>query len=109
MFDSEEGYRLSIAPHRVEIVAPSASGLFYACQTLQALLVHDDQPSLSALQIEDAPRFAYRGLLIDVARHFFSQQVLMRVVDEMSRLKLNALHLHLTDDTGWRMPIPGFP
>lgn len=106
---SDEGYRLAIEPRRVELVAASAAGLYYGCQTLQALVLKGEPASLPVLGIEDAPRFAHRGLMIDVARHFFSTQVLMRILDEMGQLKLNVLHLHLTDDTGWRVPIPAYP
>ena len=65
--------------------------------------------SVPAVDIEDAPRFRWRGLLIDVARHFFGKQTLFKFIDEMAAYKLNVLHLHLTDDPGWRLEIPGYP
>jgi hexosaminidase len=103
------GYSVSVSPDEVRILAESETGLFYGVQTLHQLALASGFRSLPAVTIVDRPRFAWRGLLVDVARHFFAKEALMRVIDQMALYKLNVLHLHLTDDLGWRLPIPGYP
>jgi hexosaminidase len=105
-----EGYALQIAPDRVLVRAATPAGLWYAAQTLAQLLPPIPGPaSVPSGRIVDRPRYAYRGFMLDVARHFFGVDPICRLVDELARLKLNHLHLHLTDDQGWRIAIAGWP
>ena len=107
----EEAYRLHVTDKEIRIEASDPRGLFYGTQTLRQL-VGEASPgnrTVPAVDIRDAPRFRWRGLLIDVSRHFFGKPTLLRMIDEMAGYKLNVLHLHLTDDPGWRLEIPGYP
>jgi hexosaminidase len=103
-----EAYRLSIGPERVTITATAPSGLLAGAATLRQVL-DDAGPNVPCLEIVDAPRFAWRGLSIDVARRFFPVEDLELVVDLLADLRMNVLHLHLTDDQGWRIEVPGWP
>ncbi|MGW8481768.1 family 20 glycosylhydrolase [Microbacterium sp. NPDC055903] len=103
--DLGEGYRLVIGD-RVEIAGGEA-GLFYGIQTLRQLLSADGV--LPRLTIEDAPRFAHRGVMLDVARTFFDLDTVKAFIDRASALKFNRLHLHLTDDQGWRIEVESRP
>ncbi len=103
--DSGEGYRLVIDEHVA--ITGSDAGLFSGIQTLRQLLGPDG--ALPRLTIEDSPRFAYRGVMLDVARTFFDVATVKAVIDRASSLKFNRLHLHLTDDQGWRLEIAGRP
>lgn len=113
----EEGYALTIAPDGVGLKAYAPAGLFYGVQTLCQLLppaVESATPqpgpwALPATRIRDTPRFAWRGLMLDVARHFLPVADVMRVIDLAAAYKLNRLHLHLTDDQGWRIDIASWP
>lgn len=100
----DESYRLKVDSGGVLLRAPTDLGALHGLETLLQLLDADgDGPYLPAVAVEDRPRFAWRGLMIDVARHFMPVEVLRRNVDAMARLKLNVLHLHLTDDQGFRV------
>ena len=104
-FASHEAYRLTLNPAEgATLVGASDAGVFYGLQTLRQL-----GPNPPAQTITDAPRFAYRGLLIDVARNFRSKAEVLGVLEAMARFKLNTLHLHFADDEGWRLEIPGLP
>ncbi len=112
----QEGYRLSISPEVVTILASNATGLFYGVQTFGQLL--DDsqfydpgkkQWTLPVLVIEDYPAFPYRGMHLDVSRHFFPKEFVMKCLDLMAGYKLNRLHWHLTDAAGWRIEIKKYP
>lgn len=113
----EEGYELGVDASGVSIRAPGPAGAFYATQTLRQLLpARVEQPTLQPGRlrlatgvIRDRPRYAWRGLMVDVARHFFTIDELRRYVDVMAHYKLNRLHLHLTDDQGWRIQIDAWP
>ena len=96
-----EGYVLTAGPDGVSIVGGSAAGVFYGRQTLRVFQ--------GAGRIEDAPRFGWRGVMLDVARHFMPVWDVLRFVDLAAFHKLNVLHLHLTDDQGWRFEVPGWP
>jgi len=102
------GYRLTIAPGGVNVDAFDAAGLFYGVQTLLSLTPAGGG-SVPAMTIEDAPRYAWRGMHVDVARNFRQPATLRRLIDQMGAYKLNRLHLHLSDDEGWRIEIPGLP
>jgi hexosaminidase len=112
-----EGYELRIEPEGIRLSAPQPAGLFYAVQTLRQLLpasveLTSRQPGpweLPAIFIRDQPRFAWRGAMLDVARHFFGPAVIMRYLDQLAYYKFNSLHLHLTDDQGWRLMIRSRP
>ena len=106
-----EGYRLVVGPDGIAIDAATDRGLFYGAQTLLQLVPSTcgSQCLIPALRIEDAPRFEWRGLLVDISRHFFGKDALLKIIDEMAAHKLNVLHLHLTDDPGWRFEVPAYP
>jgi hexosaminidase len=102
-----EGYSLTIDSRGVAITAAAPAGLYYALQSLGALV--SDALTLPSLSIEDSPRFEYRGILVDISRHFRTKEFLMRQIDVMARLKMNRLHLHLTDAAGWRIEVEAYP
>jgi hexosaminidase len=105
----DEGYRLEVGTDVAHATAGTAAGLFRAAHTLAQLVVPGDPPALPPVAIEDRPRFAWRGLMLDVARHFFGPADVKHVLDLMAPLKLNVLHLHLSDDQGWRIAIDAWP
>ncbi|ESQ85211.1 hypothetical protein AEAC466_05735 [Asticcacaulis sp. AC466] len=105
---SAEAYHLDITPKGVRITGASAAGVYYGLQSLRDILSLGGD-TLKAVQITDAPRFGYRGLMMDVARNFQTREKVFEVIDLMARYKLNTLHLHLTDDEGWRLEIPQLP
>jgi hexosaminidase len=105
----DEGYRLSIAPAAVYLTASSASGFFYGVQTLRQLTPQATVRGLPCVEIRDAPRFGWRGLMIDESRHFIGKAAVLKILDAMASLKLNRLHWHLTDGSGWRLEIKRFP
>ncbi|MGW1450906.1 beta-N-acetylhexosaminidase [Micromonospora sp. NPDC002411] len=112
-----EGYRLDVTTNGVRVTAVTAAGLFHGVQTLRQLLpatIESPTPvterwTLPGGTITDVPRFPYRGAMLDVARHFFAVEDVLRVVDHLARYKLNHLHLHLTDDQGWRIAVDSWP
>lgn len=105
-----EGYRLTITPQKITIAGKGA-GLFYGIQTLIQLMPAERAATakIPAVQIEDYPRFGYRGLMLDVCRHFFSVEFVKKYIDLMAGYKLNTFHWHLTDDQGWRIEIKKYP
>ena len=103
----DEGYELTVTPAGVALVSCTAAGLFRGVQTLRQL--RSAVGTLPAGRIIDRPRFAYRGVMLDVARHFFPVSAVKRLIDLAALLKLNHLHLHLTDDQGWRVAIDQWP
>lgn len=113
-----EGYELSIQSDGITIQASDHRGVFYAIQTMKQLLpagiygnqtISDAQWVLPCLEIKDAPRFGYRGLHIDVSRHFFPKEEMKKILNLMALHKQNTLHWHLTDDQGWRIEIKKYP
>ena len=115
-----ESYRLDVAARGVTITAPRHAGLFYGLQTLRALLEAErarrspapatiTDASLAGMRITDAPRFSYRGLHLDVGRHFAPVDFVKRYIDLMVRYKYNTFHWHLTEDQGWRIEIKKYP
>ena len=101
-----EGYQLDVTPGGIDLRAGSPDGLFYGMQTLRQLYAGGEVPCVS---IRDNPRFGNRGLHLDVSRHFFSKEEVMKLLDVMSFYKLNTLHMHLTDAGGWRIEIDKYP
>ncbi len=113
----KEGYTIVSSAKGVVITANSPAGLFYGGQTLLQLLPKEIESktavkikwTLPAVKITDYPRFAWRGLMLDVSRNFFTKSEVMQYIDQISRFKYNTLHLHLTDDNGWRIEIKSLP
>lgn len=103
-----EGYAVSVAPSGIEVKASAPAGFYYAAQTL-AQMVRQNPAALPAIEISDSPRFGYRGMMIDVVRCFVPFDELKKLVDEAAALKINNVHLHLTDDNGWRLEIRKYP
>ena len=105
-----EGYDLSASRAGVRIAANSGAGLFYGLQTLEQLSIFGPHGLLTpGALVRDWPRFAWRGMHLDVSRHFFAAPVLMRFIDLEAHYKLNVFHWHLTDDQAWRIAIPRYP
>ncbi len=106
-----EQYVLEVTPQAVSVSASSHAGLFYGLQTLRQLLPPSGASPrvLPAVRIEDVPRFAYRGMHLDVGRHFFPVEFVKRYIDLMSMYKINTFHWHLTEDQGWRIEIEKYP
>lgn len=106
----DQGYRLTITPQQI-IIAGKGAGLFYGIQTVLQLIPVNREASIKipCAQIEDYPRFGYRGLMLDVCRHFFSVEFIKKTIDLMAYYKLNNFHWHLTDDQGWRIEIKKYP
>ena len=106
-----EAYSLEVEPQRIVISASGDAGLLYGAVTLWQLATQDEAPQvvIRAVSIEDRPRFAWRGILLDSSRHFQSPQFVKSFIDTMALHKLNVLHWHLTDDQGWRLQIKRYP
>ena len=115
---NDEGYLLTITPKKIIIKAKSAPGLFYAVQTIRQLMPPDVEKqqviegfrlAVPACEIKDAPRFSYRGMHLDVGRHFFPPEDVKRYIDMIALHKMNTFHWHLTEDQGWRIEIKKYP
>lgn len=113
-----EAYRLHVAPGGIRICAGHPAGAFYAIQSLRQLLPPELEPgelrpgiswAVPCVEIEDAPRFPYRGMHLDVSRHFFPPEFIKRYIGLLAMHKMNHFHWHLTDDQGWRIEIKGYP
>ncbi|MGH2395294.1 MAG: beta-N-acetylhexosaminidase, partial [Candidatus Limnocylindria bacterium] len=112
-----EGYTLRVAAEGIRIDAAEPAGLFYGVQTLRQLLPASAEFEAARprplpvpyVDIEDRPRFRWRGAMLDVARHFFGVEAVKRYIDLLALHKMNRLHLHLADDQGWRIEVPGWP
>ena len=113
-----EGFRVTITPDGVTTVAGDAAGAFHVEGTLRQLLgpdafraadIHSGPWVLPCGVVEDRPRFTWRGCLLDVARHFMPKAGVLRFIDLLAAHRLNVLHLHLTDDQGWRIEVPAYP
>lgn len=104
---SPEGYRITTTRKNITAEATSGAGLFYAVQTIAQL--HNTTGSIPCGTIIDQPRFEYRGLMLDVSRHFFGKEYVKKQIDAIAHYKMNRLHLHLTDAAGWRVEIKRYP
>ena len=118
LVENKEGYNLKIRKNRIDVEAGSAAGFFYAMQTLRQMLPPEIEKNktspdvvwaVSCVDIEDAPRYPYRGLLLDVCRHFSDVTAVKRYIDQLAFHKINTFHWHLTDDQGWRIHIDKYP
>lgn len=116
--DRSEAFRLVVTADHIEVTGGSAAGVFYGVQALLQSLPADvyrhgrvgtDPWTVPAVTVEDAPAFAWRGVMLDVARHFRTKHEVMRVVDQLAAHRLNRLHFHLTEDQGWRIEIRKYP
>ena len=111
----EEGYRLMVGKEAIVLSASHGAGMFYGIQTLRQMLPaelengHGVSMSIATVNISDHPKYAWRGMHLDVSRHFFSMDYLRKYIDMMALYKMNKLHLHLTDDQGWRIEIRKYP
>jgi hexosaminidase len=114
----DEGYELNVRPDNITVTAESQAGLFHGVQTLRQLLppqiesrekVTGVEWKVPCVKITDYPRFQWRGLMLDTGRHFFPKDFVLKYIDLMSMYKLNRLHLHLTEDQGWRLEIKKYP
>ncbi|MEO8819768.1 MAG: family 20 glycosylhydrolase [Ginsengibacter sp.] len=113
-----EGYTLKVTPQKIILSANKPQGLFYGVQTLMQLLppkhngyeqTKNNEFEIPCVDITDYPRFGYRGMMLDVSRHFFTKEFIKKYIDEMAKYKFNVFHWHLTDDQGWRIEIKGLP
>lgn len=110
-----EAYALNISADGVEVNGSDSAAVFYGIQSLRALVSHKDLASKSGaakvpfVAVEDAPRFGYRGMHLDVSRNFSKKETVLNLIDVMSYYKLNKFHFHIVDDEGWRLEIPGLP
>ena len=104
-----EGYALKVSNKGIEVRARDEAGLFYGAVTAAQLLTGDNAGRAAAADITDAPRFVWRGFMLDSARHFQSMDEIKKLLDAMAQHKLNTFHWHLTDDQGWRMEIKRYP
>jgi len=114
----EEGYELTVTEDQVKLIAPNPAGLFRGVQTIRQLLPAAVENStlqknidwsLPTGTIRDYPNYKWRGMMLDVSRHFFSVEEVKRLLDEMAYYKLNVFHWHLSDDQGWRIEIKSWP
>ena len=114
---NDEGYKLTIIPQNIQVTSRTPKGAFLAIQTMRQLMpaeIENSQSNLKsvtlpAVQIEDAPRFSYRGIMLDVGRYYFPIDFLKKYIDLLAFYKINNFHLHLTEDAGWRMEIKKYP
>jgi hexosaminidase len=113
-----EGYQLTVTTSNITITANQPAGLFYGVQTLIQLLPKEIESNVAVQQVQwlipcvsitDYPRFGWRGLMLDVSRHFFTKKEVKDFINQMARYKLNLFHWHLTDDEGWRIEIKSYP
>ncbi|MCX4693240.1 beta-N-acetylhexosaminidase [Streptomyces sp. NBC_01408] len=105
----DEGYRLESGPAGITLTARTPAGLFHAGQTLRQLVPVAGPGTVPGGTVTDRPRFAYRGAMLDIARHHFTVGQVKRYVDQLAQYKINTLHLHLTDDQGWRLAVDSWP
>lgn len=102
-------YKLKIRAQDAQVEGFDEAGIYYGMMSILSLLPASGEPKIATLDVADAPRMAYRGIFLDVARNFHSKEAVLRLLDQMAALKLNKFHFHLSDDEGWRIEIPGLP
>lgn len=109
---AQEGYIIEVDTTQIKIITNTKMGLMYAMQTLRQAVFIDTlsgKQKIACARVVDYPKYAYRGMHLDVSRHFFSLTVIKRYLDELARYKINYFHWHLTDDQGWRIEIKKYP
>jgi hexosaminidase len=115
---ADEAYSLEVQKNRIEIKAAKPAGFFYAVQSLRQLLPAEIESSkkqekaewlVPVINISDGPSFKWRGFMLDVSRHFFPKEDVLKMIDYLALHKINTLHLHLVDDQGWRIEIKKYP
>lgn len=104
-----EAYRIEVTPKGITVTSSGKAGRYYARQTLEQMVAGAEDGRLPSVTIDDSPRFGYRGFMLDVVRTYVPIDEIKRMVDIAARQKLNTLHLHLTDDNGWRLEIKRYP
>lgn len=104
-----ESYQLQVQPDQrtIRLSSGDKAGMFYAVQSLRSILDTYNSMNIPAITIQDGPRFPFRGMHLDVARNFHTVEDVKRLITAMAMYKMNRLHLHLSDDEGWRLEIPG--
>lgn len=110
--DQPESYQLVVSDQEITMIAPRPQGIFYAMQSLFQLLFSDgasERRIVPQVEIVDYPRFAWRGLMLDTVRHFYTPETIKQIIDLMSQWKMNVFHWHLCDDQGWRLEIKKYP
>ena len=105
----KEGYWLAVTPSEILIEAANSGGIFYGLQTLLQMILNAEDAKIPCCRITDWPRFAWRGVMLDVSRTFMPLTMVKQYIDLFAEMKLNVLHLHLTDDQGWRVEIKQYP
>ena len=105
----KEGYRLSVTKDGATVFSSDAAGDFYGFMTLRQLEGEIGKGRIPCIEIEDSPRYSWRGFHLDECRHFFGKETVKSILDLMARYKLNRFHWHLTEDQGWRLDVPGYP
>jgi hexosaminidase len=114
----DEGYQLSVTKGSIKVTAHKPAGVFYGVQTILQLMPPeiksrsvqaDKKWTIPCVEIKDRPKFVWRGMMLDVSRHFFTKEEVMKYIDEIAEYKLNVFHWHLTDDQGWRIQIESLP
>ena len=101
---SNEGYRLTVSPKKIDIIGHDDAGVFYGLQSLlQLIYAAEETGAIPAQEVNDAPTFAWRAYMIDEGRYFKGEKEVYQILDEMAALKLNTMHCHLTEDGGWRI------
>lgn len=102
-------YQLNLEEKQATITAYDERGIFYAVESILSLIPNKPEPTIATVNVQDSPRFEYRGIMLDTGRNFKSKQAVLRLLDQMAAYKLNKFHFHLSDDEGWRIEIPGLP
>jgi hexosaminidase len=103
------GYRLQVRQSKIRITSADPAGLFYGIQTLKQLIPADGSGKIPCLDVTDFPAFGWRGLMLDCSRTFLPKEYILKSIDRLAAVKMNVLHLHLTDDQGWRIEIKKYP
>ena len=103
------GYRLQVRRNKIRITAKEPAGLFYGIQTLKQLIPADGSGKIPCMDMTDFPAFGWRGLMLDCSRTFLLKEYILKSIDRLAAIKMNVLHLHLTDDQGWRIEIKKYP
>lgn len=105
----DNAYMLDVSPEGIRLQSPTSEGLFYGIQTIRQLIENAEEGKIASVKVTDYPAYPWRGLMLDVSRHFYPIEYLKQQIRILSYYKLNKFHLHLTDDEGWRIEIKSYP